>query len=147
MPDSRMEKHIFEGRTRKDFPRRMESLGPMKEFVATECGKFGVNEAISSKLTLALEELAVNAIKYDDRPERSLSVELIRSSDEMRLIFLEYGAPFNPLEHPPPDITAGLEERPIGGLGIFLVTRLADQVEYKRQDGNNIVTLTMKTAG
>ena len=134
-----------QGHVRIDFPRRMDSLKPMKDFVTKQCNLLGVSESVSHRLALALEELAVNAIKYDDQSERPLSVELIQGSDEVRLIFLEYGAPFNPLEQPPPDIKAGLKERPIGGLGIFLVRRLADHVEYERQDGNNIVILTMKT--
>jgi anti-sigma regulatory factor (Ser/Thr protein kinase) len=51
------------------------------------------------------------------------------------------GIPFNPLSHPLPDITLPAEERPVGGLGIFLISQLMDKIDYRRQKNQNILTL------
>jgi len=57
------------------------------------------------------------------------------------------GHPFNPLEAPEPDTTLPVEERPIGGLGIYLLRKMFDRMDYTRTDGKNRVTLRKKLTG
>lgn len=59
----------------------------------------------------------------------------------LSLTFSDYGVPFNPLEKPEPDTAGPIEERPIGGLGIHLVRRFMDSVEYRRENGRNFLVL------
>ena len=61
----------------------------------------------------------------------------------MKLIFRDNGKPYNPLNAEEPDVTASAEERSIGGLGIFMVRKMMDNVEYMYKDGQNILTLTV----
>jgi len=56
------------------------------------------------------------------------------------------GKPFNPLDHPEPDLNQPLEERPIGGLGIHLIRKFVDQLAYRRDAGRNILTLRKRAA-
>jgi len=92
---------------------------------------------------LAIEELATNSIKYgyDDAGEHVIEFELRIAHGEMVLVVTDDGHPFNPLDFKEPDMRLPIEEKPIGGLGIHLLRKMADKMEYIRQDGKNRVTL------
>jgi len=92
---------------------------------------------------LAIEEFVTNCIKYgyqDDR-EHVIEIRLQLSESELTLTVVDDGRPFNPLDAPAPDTQLSVEERPIGGLGIYLVRRLSDHMEYLRTDGKNRTTV------
>lgn len=57
------------------------------------------------------------------------------------LVFIDQGIPYNPLENKDPDITLNLEEREIGGLGIYMVKKIMDEVSYEYMDGQNILRM------
>ena len=92
---------------------------------------------------LAIEELATNVIKYgyDNASEHFIEVTLSVSGGDLVLSIADDGRPFNPLEAPDPEVNAALEERPIGGLGIYLVRKMADRMEYVREASKNRITL------
>ena len=92
---------------------------------------------------LAIEEFVTNCIKYgfNDSNEHVIDIELRLSPDELVLIVTDDGNPFNPLKCPEPDINLPVEERPIGGLGIFMLRKMFDGMDYAREDGKNRVTL------
>ncbi len=97
--------------------------------------------------TLALEELVTNCIKYgyDDRAEHVIQVEVELAPDGMTMVVEDDGHPFNPLEQVEPDTNLPIEERPIGGLGLHLLRKLSDRMEYAWKNGRNRVTLQKKT--
>lgn len=92
---------------------------------------------------LAIEELVTNCIKYgyDDPHEHVIDIELKFSPGELMLTVTDDGRPFNPLEQPEPDTGLPPDQRPIGGLGIHLLRRMSDGMEYIRERGKNRVTL------
>ena len=61
--------------------------------------------------------------------------------DGLKLVFEDNGIPFNPLEINEPDITKNVEERDIGGLGLFIVQKLATKIDYEYRDNHNILTI------
>lgn len=69
-----------------------------------------------------------------------------KEPDPLWLGFRDNGKPYNSLDAKTPDITAAAEERTIGGLGLFMVRKRMDKVEYMYQDGQNVLTLTMKVS-
>lgn len=97
-------------------------------------------------LQLAIEELTVNILNYayPAEEEGTLKVLIGRTEHELTLTFIDHGTPFNPLGHPDPDITLAAEEREIGGLGILLVKKLMDKVEYEYAEGENRMTIVKK---
>src|SRR6185436_19483438 len=97
-------------------------------------------------VNLALDELVTNVIKYgyDDADEHRIQVTVTVDGGLLTLSMDDDGKPFNPLEAPPPDLDLPIEERPIGGLGVFIVRSLADSLAYRREQGHNILTLTKK---
>ena len=93
-------------------------------------------------LQLACEEIVVNITSYA-YPEGSdgyLDV-IIQKTDRIVIRFEDGGVPFNPLEHKSPDITLPWKQRPIGGLGIYLLRRKMDDIHYEYVDNKNILTI------
>jgi len=92
---------------------------------------------------LAIEELVTNCIKYafDDDKEHIVQIDLNLSGHELMLTVTDDGHPFNPLEFPEPDINQPVEDRPLGGLGIHLLRKMADRIEYARVENKNQLTL------
>lgn len=101
-----------------------------------------------NKIDLVAEEIFVNISHYaydGGAGEARIECELYEPG-KFRLSFIDWGKEFNPLEQEDPDLTLSIEERRLGGFGIFLTKKFMDSVTYKRQDGKNILTL-VKTFG
>ena len=90
-------------------------------------------------IRLVVEELVVNVVDYSG--STYLDVELKRDENSITLQFRDGGVPFNPLAKEEPDVTLPIEQRTIGGLGIFLVINMTDKVEYEHTNGENILTV------
>lgn len=105
------------------------------------------DEALCFKLRLSIEEAVENVVKY--AYEGGIGwLEVGTTLDKDTLILTielrDAGVPFNPLTREDPDITLSAEEREIGGLGIFLCKKMMDSLNYRYEDGNNILTMTKK---
>jgi len=94
-------------------------------------------------LNLALDEVVTNIIRYahDDGRQHPIVVRLTLEPGVLTVEVEDDGRAFNPLEAPAPDLHASIEERPIGGLGIHLVRSVMSSVEYRREDGRNMLTM------
>ncbi len=122
-----------------------ENLGPLLEFTRKRVMERGFDEGAADRIELAMEEVLVNVINYA-YPETPGVIELRFLKADGRGLSIEVGdrgIPFDPLAAPEADTTAALEDRNIGGLGIFFVRRIMDRVEYRREEGRNILTLTV----
>ena len=102
------------------------------------------------QVNLVLEELAVNVINYGHAGDPNHEIEIVFDWDADRLaIEMVDDAPaFNPLEDAPdPDLDSALEDRPVGGLGVYLVHTLMDELYYRREQGRNHLTLIKRMNG
>jgi serine/threonine-protein kinase RsbW len=99
-----------------------------------------------SRILIVLEELLTNVEKfgYRNRPAGSAEVVLELEGTRLKLEFTDDGDPFDPMQAPPPELDAPLEERGIGGLGIYLVRALADELHYSRVGERNVLQLTRR---
>ena len=97
-------------------------------------------------IRLVTEELVVNIVDYayPEGGDDYLDVEIERDEERITLCFRDGGVPFNPLDQPPPDISQPMEQRPIGGLGFFIVTKKMDSVTYEYTGGENVLTVMKK---
>jgi serine/threonine-protein kinase RsbW len=96
------------------------------------------------QLNLALDELLTNTITYGypEGGEHEIMLRLIPEGEKGLLIEIrDDGLAFNPLEVKAPDLKQDIEERPIGGLGIHLVRQMLDELEYRRENGQNILLM------
>lgn len=101
----------------------------------------GLSDETVGELEIILEELLVNVISYayDEAGTGTIVVSATVSGSSVTLEFRDRGREFNPLERETPDLDADIEDRPIGGLGIFLVTELASSVTYERVGDENVL--------
>ena len=102
-------------------------------------------EAIADCLLMA-EEVLVNVAlyAYREEPGRQAFLEARLSAGEVRLRFIDDGPPYDPLSRPDPDLDLPISERPVGGLGVFLVKQLATESEYSHDGGHNVLTVTRR---
>jgi sigma-B regulation protein RsbU (phosphoserine phosphatase) len=110
----------------------------------TEFGRQrGLSDVVLNDLKLALGEILTNIISYGytDGGEHEIRVSLGAEAEAVTVAVEDDGQPFNPLEAPAPDTSRPLEERAIGGMGIHLVRKLMDGLEYQRREGKNLLIL------
>jgi anti-sigma regulatory factor (Ser/Thr protein kinase) len=109
----------------------------------------GLPSELEGDVNLALEEILANVIRhgYGDSREHEIVVRLEADGGEVRVAVEDDGVPFNPLEEAPSvDVTAPLAERPIGGLGLFLVRHLMDRLVYERRGNRNLFSMSKKVS-
>ena len=123
----------------------VEELTKLPKFVDTVCEEAGVDMAQIASLNLALEEAVTNVVLYA-YPESTGTVDIdaIYTNKYLKFIITDSGIAFDPTKKEDADITLTAEERPIGGLGIYLVRQIMDSVNYERIEGHNILTLFKK---
>jgi anti-sigma regulatory factor (Ser/Thr protein kinase) len=121
----------------------MEAIGPATEQAESWLAGQRVSSDAAYLVSLAIEELVTNCIKYgyDDSNDHTIDIVLSIDDGVLRVEVIDDGRPFNPLEVPPPDLSLAMEDRPIGGLGIHLLRELADEARYERRNGTNRLTL------
>ena len=142
---------------RKTFKADKDELYNVLGFVEEEIGdKIGMKQLMS--INVVVEELFVNVASYayqrgkneskgeDTDSNGFVDIDIKNDEDNQRIIitFEDSGIPFDPLEKSDPDITLNAEEREIGGLGIFIVKKMMDKVDYNYIDGRNTLIIEKK---
>ena len=120
----------------------ISELNSVPEFIEDLCP----DPKIQSEVNLALEEALVNIVDYAyDKPgSGAIDIDASVHRNVLKLVLTDSGKPFDPTASTPPDITLPPDQRPVGGLGIFLVKKLMDTLDYERKDDKNILTMTKK---
>lgn len=95
---------------------------------------------------LVVEEVIVNIVDYayPDNIDGYLDVEVMRHEEDLTLRFRDGGIPFNPLEQEAPDTSLPMSQRPIGGLGIYLILKKVDTISYEYTDSENVLTVSLQ---
>jgi anti-sigma regulatory factor (Ser/Thr protein kinase) len=128
-------------------PNRLAEIGKAAERIEVFGTAHGLSPEIVFKLNLALEEVVVNIIShaYDDEDEHQIAIRVALDGEGVSVRVEDDGRAFNPLDAPTPDLGLGLAERPIGGLGVHIVRSVMDALEYRREDGRNILIMRKRT--
>ncbi len=125
-------------------PATLENLETVLGFVNEQMELAECPERLMTHVDLAVEEIFVNIASYAYHPEVGEAVVCCEAGGDPFCItigFIDQGKPYNPLEREAPDISLEAEEREIGGLGIFMVKKLMDDIHYEFRDVKNILTL------
>lgn len=123
---------------------QLQEVDKLYPFVQEIGNQLNIEASLINSINLALEEALVNAVEYaykEGTGKITLSAEYRADTGTLVFVLSDSGVAFNPLEHPDADTTLSLDEREIGGLGIFLIKEIMDRVEYCRKDGMNILTM------
>jgi len=122
------------------FSAELGSLTEIQEFVRQGASGAEFSAEDLNRLDLVVEEIAVNVCRYAYTGEgmRPLRIDCeVERRGEIHVWVADCGIPFDPRAHPSPDLDAKLKNRPVGGLGIFLVAHFAQAISYERSDGWN----------
>ena len=102
------------------------------------------DEDVRFKIELSIEEAVENVVRYAYEGGIGWLEAGTKLDDESLILTIELrdaGTPFNPLEKADPDVTLTANERPIGGLGIYLCKNMMDSISYRYEDGNNVLVM------
>ncbi|MCR5501910.1 MAG: ATP-binding protein [Lachnospiraceae bacterium] len=124
---------------------KKEKLGEVLDFIGSELDRISCPMKTRIQIEVAVEEIFINIATYAYPPESGkVTVKLDLEEDStmcLTISFEDSGVPYDPLAKEDPDITLSAEERPIGGLGIFMVKKSMDDMDYEFRDGRNILTI------
>lgn len=122
----------------------LDNLARVQEFIEAELEGCGCPMRAMMQIAVAVEEIYVNIAHYAYHPsvgEATVRCAVGGEPLQVTIQFLDSGKPFDPLKKPDADITLSAEEREIGGLGILMVKKSMDDVQYQYKGGCNILTL------
>ena len=129
----------------KTFAASMDTIPDIVGFVSETASAMGVHPKRVMHLELAVEEAAVNICSYAyEIPPGEVTIRISRETEVVRIELIDVGVPFDPLAADAPDIKMELENREVGGLGIFLIRRVLDEVHYSRSGDRNILSLAVR---
>lgn len=120
-----------------------EELGTVFDEVQRFADRAHLPDGLGFQLKMILEELTLNVINYGNKGgTEPLEIGLAAKGETVVVEISDVGQPFDPSrEAPAPDLSLSLEERPIGGLGLYLVKTMVDEMHYRWEDGRNHLTL------
>ena len=127
-------------------PNDIETIPQLTEFIDLVAEEVGLDMSLTMSLNLAMEEAVVNVMDYayPDGQKGNVDIEVTADQEWMTFVITDTGIAFDPTTKEDADTTLSAEERPIGGLGIFLVRQLMDDINYKREGNKNVLTLRKK---
>ena len=121
------------------------SIAAVSDFLDSCLEEYEIPLRVGYSLKVVSDEIFSNIVYYSGAKYAEVLFE--NDAERINLIFTDDGMPYNPMEAEEPDVTAGTEERSIGGLGLFMVKKMAEQVSYEYTDGKNQLTVILsKTA-
>jgi serine/threonine-protein kinase RsbW len=134
--DNRKTKHFV-------IDNRIGEIPFLAEKIEELAGKWELPESLTMNINLVLEEALSNIIfyAYNDNRKHQIKISMTLINKNLTFKITDNGIPFDPFSLPQPDISLSAEERPVGGLGIFLISKFMDAVHYSRQNNMNILTL------
>lgn len=126
---------------------RVEELATLAGRIEELAEQWELPMPLTMNLNLVLEEIVSNIIfyAYPNGGEHSICITLSMAHGDITIEIEDEGIPFDPTTMQQPDINLPAEDRPIGGLGIFLVSKIMDNVSYTREQEKNKLTLKKKT--
>jgi anti-sigma regulatory factor (Ser/Thr protein kinase) len=129
------------------FAAQFEFLDEIREFVGEIARSGGFSDKDVYNIQLATDEAASNIIEhaYENRTDGILELSCGVGGDSITVILTDHGESFDPSDVPAPDLKADLSDRRIGGLGLFLMRKLMDEVSYEsKADKSNVLTMVKR---
>jgi len=121
----------------------LDNLAVIRRFVESAAAALDIDSATIGDIVQSVDESVTNIIEHGYRgAPGTIEVEVRREGDALMAILRDQAPPFDPTQRPPPDITLPLDERPLGGLGVYLTRMFMDQVKHRvTAEGGNELTL------
>lgn len=126
---------------------KVENLDEVIDFINEQLNQVGCSTEMKNEIDLAAEELFVNIARYaypsDNMGNAVIQTSITTEPKTLKLTFIDWGIPYNPLERSDPNVKAiPLEKRRNGGMGIYIVKKSMDDIAYQYTDGKNILRIS-----
>lgn len=121
-----------------------ENVDKAIEFVDEMLEEYDCPVKIQMAIDVAVDELFSNIAHYAYNPDKGFAtvrVDVVKDPLAVEITFVDNGVPYDPLKKTDPDTTLSIEDRDIGGLGILIVKKTMDHINYEYKDGKNILTI------
>lgn len=121
-----------------------ENVDAVIEFVEEQLEEYGCGMNEQMAIEVAIDELFANIAQYAYNPDTgyaTVQVDVLKDPLSVEVTFIDHGKKYDPLAREDPDTTLSIEDRPIGGMGILIVKKSMDAVNYEYKDGKNILTI------
>lgn len=124
----------------------LETLPVFRALIAEACSQAQADPQTTYDIQLAIDEACTNVVThgYAGLNPGSVMLEIKLDPGQILLTLTDFGHPFEPSEAPKPDVNALMEDREIGGLGLFFIYNVMDNVDYKSDEAGNRLYLTKK---
>lgn len=126
----------------------LKNLLAIREFLKPLASASGLSKEATIDLITAVDEAATNIIVhgYHHAPEQTIDIRAERLADGLRVRLLDRAPAYDPTHRPPPDTSIPLEERSVGGLGVYMMQLSVDELSYRpRPGGGNVLTLVKRS--
>jgi serine/threonine-protein kinase RsbW len=122
---------------------KLDELSTINGFLEKLADEWGMPISLTMTLNLVLEEAFTNVVNYafDDDKEHLVEIVIEKYDDALVIKVIDDGKPFDPTKTSSPDISLSAQDRAIGGLGIFLIRKMMDDVSYQREAAKNILAM------
>lgn len=143
MPNA-IRKFQYHGADYLSLPAERDAFTTLKDWLSGIAAELELPDKTRKQLLIVADEVFTNIASYgypDGDGTAKVEVEFNLLERELTLIFSDGGIAYNPLDNESPDVSKPLAERSVGGLGIFMVKKMMNSVEYTRVDDRNILTL------
>ena len=128
----------------RNFKRKISSLSQIFSFINEILTSYKVNESFSYSIHLAIEELFTNIVKYNRNSHNDITIEIEKEGRNLKVNIIDHDSgEFDVTKTQEVDVTQRLEERKVGGLGLHLVKKIVDNLEYQYYNGQSKITITI----
>lgn len=126
---------------------KLENLSLIGDFIGDTMRSFGLDNHKIFDVQMAVDEACTNIIEYGYTEEVGMiDIICLKRGVDIMVIIKDEGKQFDPTTVQPPDLNASLEERKTGGLGIYFMKKLMDEVKYEFKDGKNVLTMVVSSS-
>lgn len=125
---------------------RTEEMNRISAFIEEVIADYKIEPTVAFMVSLAVDEAIANCVMYayEDKEEGPIGLTTSLSDDTILISVTDNGREFDPTKVPDADTSLSAEDRQIGGLGIYIIRQSMDSMAYRRENGQNILTLTKK---
>ena len=128
-------------------PAKIENIEAFTTFIDKQLELLDCSPKVQMQIDVAIDEIASNIAYYAyPNGDGDMTISIAEENGNLKIVFQDFGIPYNPLESSPPDLSLSAEDRPIGGLGIHIVKKMMDSISYRYENGQNILTLYKKAS-
>ena len=137
--------HVTKEEKEITLPAVIESIPEITDFINKELRSLGCTSKTISEIDTVTDDIVSNIANYAYEEEKgNVTVSMSSDKEMVTIVFSDNGRPYNPLAKVDPDITLSAEERPMGGLGILMIKKMMDDVDYRYYNGRNNLTIKKK---